>query len=72
MAIYAEGIMADGTCILRDGEKMTISEIIAELNDAAGNATCDACGHWMAPGEPNVGIGCNLHPECAGNFSQAP
>ena len=72
MAIYTEGIMADGACILKDGAKMTISDVLAELNESAGNVTCDACGNWMEPDEPNVGIECNLHPECAGNDSLAP
>ena len=29
---YTEGICGDGAAILKDGERMTISEIIAELN----------------------------------------
>ena len=39
MAIYTEGIMADGACILKDGAKMTISDVLAELNESAGNVT---------------------------------
>jgi hypothetical protein len=65
MAIYTEGVVADGACILKDGEKLTISEILAELNTAAGNVECEACGNLMEPEDPNVGIDCNLHPECA-------
>jgi hypothetical protein len=64
MAIYTEGVMADGACILKDGEKMTISEILVEMNEAAGNVSCDACGYWIEPHEPRGGIECDLCEGC--------
>jgi hypothetical protein len=64
MAIYTEGVMADGACILKDGEKMTISEILVEMNAAAGNVICDACGYWIEPHEPRGGIECDLCEGC--------
>lgn len=64
MAIYTEGIVADGACILKDGGKMTISEILAELNAAAGNVECDACGNWIGPEGMNAGVECNLCDGC--------
>jgi predicted RNA-binding protein len=68
MAIYTEGIMEDGACILRDGEKVTITEILEELNAAAGNVICDGCGEWIQADENNCGIDCNLHERCADEF----
>lgn len=69
MTIYTEGIMEGGACILKDGQPITITEILIELNSAAGNIPCDACGEWMGQEDLNCGIDCNLHPECAGNMS---
>ena len=64
MAIYTEGIMADGACIMKDGVKMTISEILSSFNRADGNVRCDACGNWIELDEPNLGVDCNLHERC--------
>jgi len=64
MPIYTEGIMADGACILKDGVKMTVSEVLYELNSSAGNVVCDACGNYIEPHEENVGIESNLHKDC--------
>lgn len=39
-AVYTEGVCDDGAAILRDGERMTISEILAELNEYAWIKHC--------------------------------
>lgn len=35
MVEYTEGVCEDGAAILRDGQMMTISEVLEALNDAA-------------------------------------
>ncbi len=32
MLKYSEGVMEDGAAILKEGQRMTVSEIVAELN----------------------------------------
>lgn len=32
MAEYSQGVCGDGAAILRDGQRMTVDEIVAELN----------------------------------------
>lgn len=34
MAEYSQGVCGDGAAILRDGQRMTVDEIVAELNAA--------------------------------------
>ena len=46
MSEYTEGVCDDGAAILKDGAQMTISEVLAELNDK-----------WkMVPMEPTLAM----------------
>lgn len=70
MAVYTEGMMDGESAILRGGAKMTVSEVLAELNASAGNVTCDACGNWIEPDEPVGGIECDLCEQCVRGVTQ--
>ena len=67
MAKYTEGVCGDGAGILKDGELITIEQVLKELNEAQENAApvgqvnelvrprCKACGKYL----PHGGSGCH-------------
>ena len=65
MSIYTEGICGDGAAILKDGVRMTITEVLQELNQSAGNTACDSCGNYITPDDINFGHECDICENCA-------